>query len=99
MTCSLENMKIKEVIDITTGERLGYIDDVQMNLDTSTVNALVIYGRGRLFGLLGKEEDVVIPCAEIEVIGEDVLLIRRKTKNSAAVCTNNRKNIFRSLFG
>ena len=54
-------MKIKEVIDITTGERLGYIDDVQMNLDTSTVDALVIYGRGRLFGLLGKEEDVVIP--------------------------------------
>lgn len=37
MVCSLEELKSKEVIDIKTGERLGYIDDVRMDVAASEV--------------------------------------------------------------
>ena len=91
LICSLENMRSKEVIDILTGERLGYIDDVEINLETSGVIALVIYGRERLFGLLGKEDDIVIPCREIEVIGNDVMLVKRSDESKLAGATNKRR--------
>ncbi len=77
MICRLEDLRKKEVIDITTGERLGYIDDAELNLEKSEVKSLVIYGRERLFGFLGREDDVVIPCNEIKVVGNDVVLIKR----------------------
>lgn len=98
MICSLENMKNKEVIDILNGERLGYIDDVEMNLDTSNIIALVIYGKERFFGLLGKDDDIVIPCHEIEVIGQDVLLIKRSEESKAAGATNKRRISIENLF-
>lgn len=90
-------MRNKEVIDVLTGERLGYIDDVEMNLETSGIIALVIYGRERLFGLLGKEDDIVIPCREIEVIGHDVLLIKRSAESKSAGTINKRRFSWESL--
>ncbi len=97
MICSLENLRNKEVIDILTGERLGYIDDVEINLDNSGVIALIIYGRERFFGLFGKEDDVIIPCNEIQVIGNDVLLIKRSEASRTAGVTNNRTFKLESL--
>lgn len=77
MICSLDKIKGKEVIDVTTGERLGYIDDVEINLSTSNIIAFIIYGREKFWGIFGKDDDIVIPCSDIEVIGHDVLLIKR----------------------
>lgn len=82
MICRLEDLRKKEVIDILTGERLGYIDDVEMNIEQSAVQSFVIYGRERLFGILGREDDVVIPCSEIKVVGNDVVLIKHSAKSS-----------------
>ena len=76
MICRLEDLRKKEVIDILTGERLGYIDDVEMNVEKSVVRSFVIYGRERFFGIFGREDDVVIPCTEIKVVGNDVVLIK-----------------------
>ncbi len=90
MICSLNNLRDKEVIDITTGERLGYIDDVEINLEKSVVIALIIYGRERFWGLLGKENDIIIPCTDIQVVGNDVLLIKRSNTNHTAYATNNK---------
>lgn len=98
MICSLENMRNKEVIDVQTGERLGYIDDVKMNLETAGIVALIIYGRDRFFGLLGKEDDIIIPCSEIEVIGHDVLLIKRGQKTELTFVTKSKRIKRTTLF-
>lgn len=82
MKCKLEDLRRKEVIDITTGERLGYIDDAELDIDTSEVSALIIYGRPRLFGILGREDDVVIPCGDIKVVGSEVILISPRNKRT-----------------
>ena len=75
MRLNLEDIKRKEVIDISNGERLGYIDDAVIDIQTSTLESLVIYGRNKLFGLLGKEDDISIPCSKIKVIGNEVVLV------------------------
>ncbi len=76
MICSLSELRNKEVINIMTGSKLGFVDDIEINTDNSAVIALIVYGRPRFFGLLGRDDDMVIRCREIEVIGEDTILIK-----------------------
>ncbi|MBQ9898336.1 MAG: YlmC/YmxH family sporulation protein [Ruminococcus sp.] len=80
MISRFEELRSREVIDMTTGERLGFIDDVELDIETSSVRALVIYGRPRIFGLFGRGDDEIVPCSDIKVIGRDVILIRRESR-------------------
>lgn len=98
MICTLDDLRSKEVIDIKTGERLGYIDDAELNLETSDVVSLVIYGRARVFGFLGREEDIVVTCGEIKVVGREVVLVQRDDKPKSLNYTKEKKSSFRSLF-
>ncbi|MDE6519902.1 MAG: YlmC/YmxH family sporulation protein [Ruminococcus sp.] len=95
MVCSLDKLKTKEVINIKTGERLGYIDDIRMNTDNSEVLSLLIYGGYRFFGLFGRENDTEIPCNSIKVIGDDVILV---DDTNLTICTNPREKKTENLF-
>ena len=98
MVCGLEDLRCKEVIDVKTGERLGYIDDAEINIDTAEVSAFVIYGRRGIFGVFGREEDIVIPCADIRVVGSDIFLIERSEASRLSHITNKRRISLQSLF-
>ena len=67
---------------------VGNIDDAEINLETAEVVSLVIYGRLRLFGLLGREEDIVVECGDIKVVGSDVVLVKRPERRVLAKNTN-----------
>lgn len=99
LICSLESLKRKEVIDIRNGERLGFIDDVEINTETSETIALIIYGRERFFGLWGRESDIIIPCSQIDVIGDDVILISVERNNICTKYTKPKNKILEILFG
>ena len=75
--CRLAELRCKEVISVSDGSRLGYVGDLEVDLDRGQVRALVIPGRRRLFGLLGREEDVAIPWDAIEKVGDDIILVRQ----------------------
>ena len=77
MLCSFDELRRKEVIDIKTGERLGYIDDIELSVSDGRAEKLVIYGGLRIFGLLGRNEDVIIRSSDIKVVGREVILIER----------------------
>lgn len=66
----------KEILSLKDGSRIGYADHLLVDLDTASVRALVVCGRLRWFGLLGREPDLTIPWQNIEVIGEDAILVR-----------------------
>lgn len=83
MTCRIVDLRNKDVINITTGARLGYVSDVEVDTCTASLVALIIYGRPRLCGLLGREDDCVICWKDIEVIGEDAILVN---------CTHKRES-------
>lgn len=65
----------KEVININDGRRLGFVCDVEIDFESGRIEAIVIPGGGRLFGLIGKEKDYVIPWDRIKKIGEDIILV------------------------
>lgn len=78
MFCRITDMHCKEVINVCDGCRLGCVDDVEVDTCTAQLVAIVIHGRPKCMGLLGHEEDIVIGWKEIEVIGEDTILVNHK---------------------
>lgn len=75
-SCRIADLRCKEVINLCDGSRLGYVGDVEIDVLCGRVVAIVVPGRCRLFGLLGREEDHVIPWEAIEKIGGDIILVR-----------------------
>ncbi len=75
MSCRIVDLRNKQVVCLKDGCVLGYIADVEFNTDSGALTALVIPGRARFFGLFGHDEDLVIPWHEIEVIGQETVLV------------------------
>ena len=75
MDTRMGQLRLKEVISIGDGSRFGYVGDLDLDLDSGQVKALIIHGRLRLFGLLGREEDMVIPWGAVRRFGEDTILV------------------------
>lgn len=93
MKCTLAELRNKEIINIKTGARLGYVDDVVFETDDATIKSFIVYGRTRFFGLLGKDDDIVITCSDIEIIGVDTVLV---AVNEAELSKRN-VNVMKSL--
>lgn len=70
-------LQSREVVDIDTGERLGFVTDVELESDSGRVTALVVPGPFRFASLLHPGGAVVIPWANVELIGKDVILVHR----------------------
>ena len=56
----------KEVVQLEQGVCLGRADDLAFDPATARLQSLILLGRPRLFGLLGREENLTIPWQEIE---------------------------------
>ena len=77
MKCRLSDLKSKEVIETKSGVIIGRIDDVEINMEDSSVESMIVYGRPRLFGIFGREDDIVISYEDIDLIGKDTVLVSR----------------------
>ena len=75
MRSRLSDLRNKEIVDVESGSRFGCVQDVEIDWKAGKVGALVVPGRLRLFGLLGREEDVVIPLDAVRRFGEDIILV------------------------
>ena len=69
------NFRQKEVINISDGKRLGFVSDVEINLEDGKIEAIVVPGGGKIFGFIGKDSEFVIPWERIRKIGEDIILV------------------------
>ncbi len=68
-------MREKQVICIKDGSIIGYVGDIEIDTCSGRITSIVIFGRKHCFGLFGREDDCRIPWENIEVIGEDSILV------------------------
>lgn len=75
MGCTINDLKSKEVINISDGARYGFVSDVELDIETGNLLSIIVPGGYKFFGMLGRENDIVIPWANIEKIGDDIILV------------------------
>lgn len=70
------SFKQKEVINVTTAERLGYIRDVEINERTGNIEAIIVPRRASFFLRLLGGGEIIIPWSSIETVGSEIVLVR-----------------------
>ena len=69
------DFRVKEVINIRDGRRLGNIVDMEFNLSEGRITAIIVPGSSKWMGLIKNGDDIVIPWERIKKIGDDVILV------------------------
>ncbi len=70
-------LRTREVINISDGRKLGAVVDVDIDLESGRLRAIVVPGPRGMFSIFGRNEDIVIPWDRIKRIGQDVILVER----------------------
>lgn len=70
------NLRQKEVADIETAQRLGFISDVEISEKTGNIEAIIVPKRGWFWSRLFGGGELIIPWSAIEVVGDDLILVR-----------------------
>lgn len=78
MISYFSELRYKEVIDIHTGQRLGYVCDAEFDEAEGKMISLITPGRAKLFGLLGREDDYILPWKCIARMGADIILVEQE---------------------
>ncbi len=72
---SLSILCQKDIISIVTGQNIGRADDIEFSEQTGVVENLVVFGRPKFLGLLGRGKDIKIAWKDVITVGQDVILI------------------------
>ena len=80
MLCRVTDLRYKEVVNVRDGSCLGFVSDVEVDTVTAKVISLIIYGRCKFLGLFFREDDIIIHWCDIEVIGEDTILVNMRAE-------------------
>ena len=73
---STDKLKNKEVINISDGRSLGFVYDIEVDLDKGVIDGIVIPGTRGFMGLFSKKEgDMVIKWDKVKTVGDDVVLV------------------------
>lgn len=73
----LSDLQNKDVVDISSGNRIGNVIDVEISSNTGNVMKIIVYDKKGLFNML-RSDEISISWDQIKKIGTDVILV---TKN------------------
>lgn len=73
---STQNIKNKEVINIYDGKSLGFVYDIEVNLDKGTIEGIIVPAQRGFFNIFGRDQhENFIKWSDIKRIGDDVILV------------------------
>jgi len=73
---TLTNLQSKEIVSVDTGARMGYIIDLEIDVDSGLITDIIIGSRSGISHLFNKQEEIVIPWENIITLGNDVILVK-----------------------
>jgi len=71
----VSDLKQKEVVNVADGSRLGFVCDIEFDQKTGKVEAIIIPGAGKMFGVFGHEQEFRVKWADIDQIGDDLIIV------------------------
>ncbi len=91
MQCRIAELRMREVINVCTGFRLGFVSDVVFDVVTGQLLSLVVPGPCKYLGMFGKSDDYVIPWDAIRKIGDDIILVETEDGPRREPCKKPKK--------
>lgn len=79
-------LREKEVINVCDGEKLGNVCDVDFDVKTGRICSLIIPGPCKVFGILGRDHEYIIPYECVKRIGTDVILVEVEMEKCLQKC-------------
>ena len=79
-------LREKEVVNVCDGERLGNICDVDFEERTGRICSLIIPGPCKVFGIIGRDSEYLIPYECVKRIGADVVLVEVEASKCLHKC-------------
>lgn len=74
----ISDLRMREIINVVDGTRLGLIKDINIDLEKGKINSLIIPADSKFFSFFSRNEDIVIPWEKVRKIGMDVILVELK---------------------
>ncbi len=71
----LSELRMREVINVMDGKKLGNIIDIDLDMEKGKVIAFMLPGQVRGWSIFSKREEIVVPWEKIVRIGRDVILV------------------------
>ncbi len=72
---SFLELQEREMINLCTGEKLGFVCDLDMDVDIGQILSVTVLSQKEV-PFFKKREEYIIPWRRIECIGEDTLLVK-----------------------
>ncbi|MBQ3583916.1 MAG: YlmC/YmxH family sporulation protein [Lachnospiraceae bacterium] len=79
-------LREKEVINQCDCKRLGFVGDIEFDICTGCVTAIIVPGEPKLCGLFGRDTEFVIPFKCVVQIGEEIILVKVKEEDVLKKC-------------
>lgn len=80
--CRLNDLRNKEVINISSGKRLGFVCDVELDIINGKILALILPPRKSSIFSFVKDDDTIIKWNQIKKIGNDIIIVDFEEKTS-----------------
>ena len=80
MSCCINDLRNKDVINICDGERLGCVIDVEIDVCNGRLISIIVPGDNRIFCL--KQNRLCISWDKIERIGNDTILVNLPVRST-----------------
>ncbi|KAB2954516.1 YlmC/YmxH family sporulation protein [Heliorestis acidaminivorans] len=71
----ISDLRMRDIVNVADGRRLGMIKDIDIDPEVGKVKALVLPAQGRFMGFFSRGEDIIVPWDKIKKIGVDVILV------------------------
>lgn len=73
---STDKLKNKEVINICDGRSMGFVSDIEVDIEKGRLEGIVIPGERGFLGFFGKNEnDILVSWDKVRTVGDDVILV------------------------
>lgn len=70
------DFKNKEVINVNSGKRLGFVSDVEIDFESGAIESIIVPNSGSFLNFFsGGANDHIIPWNNIEKVGDDIILV------------------------
>ncbi len=87
---STKELREREVINVCTGEKLGFPCELEIDVDCGQVLSVTVPKSQGFLGF-GKREEYIIPWCRIECIGEDTILLKASERELCEFLSGKRK--------